>query len=159
MIVLLAPTSALGRSAPVKQTIYIDGAPAKHTLVSLYNCANGSLYAGPVATADDGSVAFPNVEDGTYCERTDIPAGYASKQIRIDTTIQNQRVDVTEIVPPLTATDRVVPFAFCLFMVLLVIYPIGRYLAKPWAFRRDTLIGQLSGSSMELYYKQFRAGE
>jgi hypothetical protein len=159
-IFMLSMTStALAKNAPAKQTIYADGEPVKQARVSLYDCKTGSLYKGPLSTANDGSVVFPDVEDGVYCERTDISAGYASKEVRIDTTIQNQRVDLTEIVPPLSLTDRTIPFAFCVFTVLLVIYPIGRYLAKPWAFRRDTLIGQLSGESMELYYKQFRSGE
>ena len=159
LLLLLASPFALGNRAPVKQTIYIDGGPARHTSVSLYDCTNGSLYRGPVSTADDGSVTFPDVDDGVYCERADIAAGYASRKIRIDTTIQNQRVDVNEIVPHLSLVDGVVSVAFCLFTLLLVIYPIGRYLAKPWAFRRDTLIGQLSGDPMRLYYRQFHSGE
>jgi hypothetical protein len=40
----------------------------------------------------------------------------------------------------------------------MVIYPIGRYLARSWAFRRDYLVAQLSGESMKLYYQQFRVG-
>jgi hypothetical protein len=158
-LLMIAVPEAFSKSGQVRQTIYADGQPARHVLVSLYKCGDGSLYAGPFATSTDGSVTFPSVEDGEYCERTDIPAGFASKKVVVDTTIQNQRIDVSESIPTLTWTDRVVPAAFCLFSLLLVVYPIARYLAKPWTFRRDTLTGQLSGSPMKLYYQQFRGGE
>ena len=53
-------------------------------------------------------------------------------------------------------TDTTLVVVFCCFTVLLVLYPIGRYLVKPWAFRRDRLFGLLAGVAIVEYYKQFR---
>jgi len=156
---MLQASAVAFAGAPVKQTIYTGGAPARHVLVALYNCKDGSLVAGPVTTSDDGTANFASVTDGDYCERMDVPPGFASRQVHIDTTIQNQRLDLTETVPAVSNTDRLFVGMSCLFTFLLVAYPIGRYLAKPWAFRRDTLIAQLSGASMKRYYEQFRRGE
>jgi hypothetical protein len=39
-----------------------------------------------------------------------------------------------------------------------VLYPIGRYLALPWKFRRDRLFGLLGRSALCFYYQQFRPG-
>jgi hypothetical protein len=150
---------AADTTADIKQTIYVDGHPAGHVLVSLYSCKDGSRSAGPVATTDDGSVTFSKVSTGDYCERAEQRVGYSFKQVHIDTAIQNQRVDITEFVPSTNWDDRLIPFVFCILTVLLVIYPIVRYLLNAWAFRRDALIGQLSGDSMRLYYQQFRSGE
>lgn len=55
--------------------------------------------------------------------------------------------------------DLVLTAAFCILTVLLVLYPIGRYLLKPWAFRRDRLFGLLAGDAIHLYYQQFRPGD
>ncbi len=158
---LFAACSALAAQTPadVKQTIYVDGHPAQHTLVSLYSCKDGSRTAGPIATADDGSVTFPKIATGDYCERAEERPGYSSKPVHIDTTIQNQRVDITDFVPSLSWNDRLIPLVFCIFTVLITIYPIVRYLLKAWRFRKDTLLGQLTGESMVLYYQQFRSGE
>ena len=146
-------------STEVRQTIYIDGHPAAHTLISLYDCKDGSRVAGPITTADSGTVSFTNLSTGDYCERAEEKLGYSSKPVHIDTGLQNQRIDINAFVPSLDWNQRLIPLAFCTFTVLLVIYPIGRYLLKPWAFRRDSLIGQLSDASMVLYYQQFRSGE
>lgn len=159
---LLFPASfshAAETPADVRQTIFIDGRPSGHTLISLYSCKDGSRYAGPVSTADDGSVTFSKIVTGDYCERAEEQIGYSSKQVHIDTAVQNQRVDITEFVPSANWNDRLIPLVFCIFTVLVVIYPIGRYLLKAWTFRRDALIGQLSGESIVLYYQQFRSRE
>jgi hypothetical protein len=64
-----------------------------------------------------------------------------------------------DIKPHLSWPDLVLPASFCFFTVLLVSFPIVRYLFRPWTFRRDKLISQLSGESMVLYYQQFRSAE
>ena len=61
-------------------------------------------------------------------------------------------------IPTLSPADRLLPPVFCSFTVLLTLYPIVRYLAKQWAFRRDRLFRQLSGKPLELYYNRFRRG-
>ena len=53
-------------------------------------------------------------------------------------------------------TDTTLAAVFCCCTVLLVLYPIARYLIKPWAFRRDRLFGLLAGMAIVEYYKQFR---
>lgn len=47
---------------------------------------------------------------------------------------------------------------FCALAVLLVLYPIGRFLLKQWSFRKEKLLGALAGDAIVYYYKQFRAG-
>jgi hypothetical protein len=47
---------------------------------------------------------------------------------------------------------------FCGLGVLLVLYPIGRFLIRPWFFRRELLLGALAGDAVVYYYQQFRAG-
>ena len=54
--------------------------------------------------------------------------------------------------------DTTLTTVLCCWTVLLVLYPIGRYLVKPWAFRRDRLFGLLAGEAIVYYYKQFRPG-
>ena len=157
LIVLSAWSLAAGNQ--VKQTIFVEGSPAKHAAVSLYKSKDSSLYKGPLTTADDGSVTFSDVDDGNYTVRVEIAAGYGSQQVHIDASTKEQRVDINEVLPALRLADRVVAVSLCVFTVLIVIYPIGRFLAKPWAFRRDALTGQLAGSSMKLYYERFRRGE
>ena len=118
-----------------------------------------NVYKSPINAADDGSVSFSDVEDGDYSLRVDVPAGYGVKKVHVAATTKDQRVDISEVVPSLSLTDRIISLSLCFFAVLIVIYPIARFLAKPWAFRRDALIGQLAGNSMKLYYKRFRRGE
>jgi hypothetical protein len=60
--------------------------------------------------------------------------------------------------PHFFTTDTTLVVVFCCCTVLLVLYPIGRYLAKSWAFRRDRLFGLLAGAAIVEYYKQFRPG-
>jgi hypothetical protein len=153
----VASPAAAHAKISVKPKVFVDGQPARHTLVSLYDCKTGALEAGPISTGQDGSVELDNVDPGDHCLRAVIGSGYARKEVQL-TQGSSQRIDLDEIAPALTMPDRVIPAAMCLFTFLMVIYPIGRYLAKPWTFRRDYLIGQLSGESMKLYYQQFRAG-
>ena len=156
---VIAAVSSYAAANQVKQTIYVDGGPARHAAVSLYSSKDGTLYKGPITTGDDGSVTFSDVADGDYSVRVDVPAGYGSQKVHIDASTKDQRVNVSEVVPLLSFTDRAISASLCAFTVLIVIYPIGRYLAKPWAFRRDALTGQLAGNSMKLYYERFRRGE
>jgi hypothetical protein len=46
----------------------------------------------------------------------------------------------------------------CVMGVLLVLYPIARFLAKQWRFRADRLFGELAGDPIVYYYQQFRPG-
>jgi hypothetical protein len=46
----------------------------------------------------------------------------------------------------------------CAAAVLLVLYPIGRFLFRPWKFRAAHLFGQLAGDPIVYYYLQFRPG-
>ena len=59
---------------------------------------------------------------------------------------------------PWNNKDLFLTAVLCVFTFLLVLYPIGRYLFKPWAFRRDRLFGLLEGTAIVFYYKQFRPG-
>lgn len=142
----------------MKPKIFVDGQPARHALVSVYNCKTGALETGPLLVAQDGSVELQDIDPGDHCLKAEISGGYASKEVQLDTQAAQQRIDLVEMSPRLTIADRAIPITLCLFTFLMVIYPIGRYLAKPWTFRREYLIGQLSGESMRLYYEQFRAG-
>lgn len=58
----------------------------------------------------------------------------------------------------MAARDVLLIEGFCLFSVLLVLYPIFRYLAKQWNFRRDRVFGAMSGDAAVYYYQQFRQG-
>jgi len=46
----------------------------------------------------------------------------------------------------------------CVIGVLVVLYPIGRFLLKQWRFRADRLFGVLAGDPIVYYYQQFRPG-
>jgi len=144
--------------AKVAETISVNGQPARHTLASLRNCADNSLVQGPVATDDSGTAVFEQVEEGDYCLVAETAPGHGQTKVHVTFTSPAQRVDIAETYPRLSLVDRVTPIAFCTFTIFLVIYPILRFLFKPWKFRRKRLIGQLSGRSMALYYKQFRRG-
>ena len=48
---------------------------------------------------------------------------------------------------------------FCTVAVLLVLYPIGRFLFRQWLFRAERLFGELAGDSIVYYYLQFRPGK
>lgn len=111
---------------------------------------------GPFSTGQDGSIQLDNIDPGDHCLRAEIASGYAHQELQL--AQGTQRIDLNEIAPRLSVSDRAIPAAICVFTFLMVIYPIGRYLARPWTFRREYLIGQLSGESMKLYYEQFRAG-
>ena len=47
----------------------------------------------------------------------------------------------------------------CAGGVLLVLYPIGRFLFRQWSFRADRLFGELAGDPIVYYYVQFRPGK
>jgi hypothetical protein len=158
VVVIMALPFTANAKVSMKPKILIDGQPARHALVSVYDCKIGALEAGPLAVAEDGSVDPQDTDPGDHCLKAEISGGYASNEAQLDTKTAQQQIDLVEISPRLTAADRAIPFTLCLFTFLMVIYPIARYLAKPWTFRREYLIGQLSGESMKLYYEQFRAG-
>jgi hypothetical protein len=153
---VVCPAVAHGKIS-LKSRILVDGQPPKNALVSLYNCRTQALEAGPFAAAQDGSVALDNVDPGDHCITTEMQSGDAHTEV-ILAPDGPQLIELDQISPRLTVSDRALPVAFCVFTFLMVIYPICRYLAKSWAFRRDYLIGQLSGESMKLYYQQFRVG-
>lgn len=156
---VIASSAPANAKISMKPKVVVDGKPAPHALIFIYkNCQSSQIEAGPFSTVDDGSVYIPEIDPGNYCLKAEIPNGFATKEIRLDEKGAQQEVDLTEIVPRLTRADQIIPAALCFFAFLMVIYPIGRYLAKPWAFRRDYLIAQLSGESMKLYYQQFRTG-
>lgn len=46
----------------------------------------------------------------------------------------------------------------CLVAVAIVLYPIGRFLAKQWSFRRERIFGAMAGDAAVYYYLQFRQG-
>lgn len=156
MLGMVSPAVAHAK-IDTKLKVFVDGQPARNTLVSLYNCKTGALEAGPFSAAQDGSVELKNIEPGDHCVRAEIASGYGRKEVQLGPGTQ-QRIDLNEISPRLTIPDRTIPIAMCVFTFLMVIYPIGRYLVSAWKFRREYLIGQLSGDSMRLYYQQFRAG-
>jgi hypothetical protein len=154
---LLAFSSIAEAKITVKARFFANQQPVQNTLVTLYNCKTGVAEAGPFATAQDGSVLLENIEPGDHCVRAETPAGNAREEVNL-TPDRQPIVELDHIDPRLTVSDRALPVAICSFTLLMVMYPILRYLAKSWAFRRDYLIGQLSGDSMKLYYEQFRAG-
>jgi hypothetical protein len=153
-----ADTIAFAKISQIHEKLYSGGNPVRQARVSLLKCSDDSLYKGSVTTGDDGSFSFQDIDAGDYCLKAEIASSYGTTRIHVDDKTQDQRVDITETIPALTVVDRLFPFAFCLFTILLTIYPIARFPAKPWAFRRDRLCGQLAGNAIELYYKQFRRG-
>ena len=153
-----APARAAEAKISVKAKIMIDGQLARHTLVTLLNCQTQALEDGPRAVAGDGSVDFVNVDPGNHCLKAEVARGYATREVAFDARNPQPEIDLSEITPSLSLVDRILIATLCGFTFLMVIYPIGRYLDKPWAFRRDYLIAQLAGESMRRYYEQFRAG-
>jgi hypothetical protein len=160
LVVLAAifPASA-NATISVHDKITIDGQPARHALITLYDCKTGALVKGPVAVAGDGSVNLTDIDPGKYCLRAEISSGFAEKKdIQIDEQSTSQQIDLIEKTSALSITDRVLPIMLCLATFGMIAYPIGRYLKKPWVFRRDQLIAQFSGQKMRLYYLKFHAG-
>jgi hypothetical protein len=152
-----------GSSAPaakrndVVQIISVEGKPARHVDATLFDCETGATIAGPVETDDDGSVKWPQVEDGKDCVRVKRLAGSGSSADVIDHAAGAVRVDVS--LSPVTPTwsEDNLPFALCAACLLLVIVPILQFLVRPWRARRDKLIGILDGEPLMLYYQRFRA--
>ena len=68
------------------------------------------------------------------------------------TTTEGQSQD------PHKVRDNALVHFFCTFGVLLVLYPIARFLLGQWSFRKDKLLGALSGDAIVYYYQQFRPG-
>jgi hypothetical protein len=54
--------------------------------------------------------------------------------------------------------DNLLIELFCALAVLLVLYPVLRFVFRQWSFRKDKLLGALAGDAIVYYYRQFRAG-
>jgi len=54
--------------------------------------------------------------------------------------------------------DALLVIAFCAVGVLLVIWPIVRFLYRPWNFRKELILGAVAGDAAVYYYQQFRPG-
>ena len=157
-VLSLAPGAA--RAAPkydVVQNIYIDGKPAKQIGAKLFNCQTGATLSGPIETDDNGSVKWPQIEDGNYCVRVDQLASSGSTADVINHAAQGFHVDLKLSPNTPTWTESGLPYALCAGCLLLVCIPVLQFLVGPWVARRDKLIGILSGEPMKLYYQKFRA--
>jgi hypothetical protein len=141
----------------VIQILSVDGKPAYHVTATLFNCESGAVLAGPIESGDDGSVRWPQVEDGKACVRVDrLPSSGSTADV-VDHAAKPSRVDVR--LSPVTPTwsEYNLPFALCAGFVLLVSVPILQFLVGPWAARRNKLVGILAGAPLRLYYLRFRA--
>jgi hypothetical protein len=54
--------------------------------------------------------------------------------------------------------DALLVVAFCALTVLLVIWPILRFLFRPWSLRKELIFGAVAGDAAVYYYQQFRPG-
>jgi len=54
--------------------------------------------------------------------------------------------------------DSLLVIVFCALAVLLVIWPILRFLYRPWSFRKELIFGAVAGDAAVYYYQQFRPG-
>jgi hypothetical protein len=54
--------------------------------------------------------------------------------------------------------DALLIRAFSALAVLLVLWPILRFLYRPWSFRKDLIFGAVAGDAAVYYYQQFRPG-
>lgn len=54
--------------------------------------------------------------------------------------------------------DALLVVAFCALAVLLVIWPILRFLFRPWSLRKELIFGAVAGDAAVYYYQQFRPG-
>ena len=61
-------------------------------------------------------------------------------------------------VAPNTQRDALLVVAFCTLTVLLVLWPIGRFLQTQWSLRTRRIFGALAGDAVIYYYQQFRPG-
>src|SRR5271165_6291275 len=58
---------------------------------------------------------------------------------------------------PLLWEDGILINVFCVICVIVVLYPIVRYLSRHWEYRRNSLFGLLETSrAIILYYQKFR---
>jgi hypothetical protein len=57
-----------------------------------------------------------------------------------------------------TTRDAWLVRTFCFLAATVVIYPILRFLFKPWTFRREHIFGALAGDAVVYYYLKFRPG-
>jgi len=60
--------------------------------------------------------------------------------------------------PPHRDRDNTLIVFFCTLTVVLVLYPVLRFVFRQWSFRKDKLLGALAGDAIVYYYRQFRAG-
>jgi hypothetical protein len=61
-------------------------------------------------------------------------------------------------VDPRAYRDALLVITFCAMAVLLVVWPVLRFLYRPWNFRKDLIFGAVSGDAAVYYYQQFRPG-
>ena len=54
--------------------------------------------------------------------------------------------------------DNLLIELFCVMAVLLVLYPVLRFVIHQWSFRKEKLLGALAGDAIVYYYRQFRPG-
>lgn len=141
----------------VHDKLYVDGHPAANAQLVVAPC-NEPKAAVTVKTEADGSFALNDFAQGVYCVKTDLPAVTGAVTLRVDDSTKDGRIDLTDTYAHPGLTDGFLIAIFCIASVLLVLYPIWRFLRKTWVFRRDLLIGQLAGEPLELYYQQFRRG-
>ena len=59
---------------------------------------------------------------------------------------------------PHQVRDNLLIELFCAMAVLLVLYPVLRFVTHQWSFRKDNLLGALAGDAIVYYYRQFRPG-
>jgi hypothetical protein len=158
VIALLAPGAAWARAEyDIKQSITVNGEPARHDQATLFNCQTGATIAGPIETDDNGSLTWPQVEDGKNCVRVDQQTSSGSAVDVLDHSAPAAHIDVTlSPIKPIWS-ERYLPFALCAGCLLLVSVPILQFLIGPWATRRDKLMGILAGAPMKLYYQKFRS--
>ena len=60
---------------------------------------------------------------------------------------------------PLTWEDGILINVFCVICVIVVLYPLVRYLSRHWEYRRNCLFGLLEGPPIIFYYRRFRPAE
>ncbi len=61
---------------------------------------------------------------------------------------------------PLLWEDGILINVFCMICVIVVLYPIVRYLSRHWEYRRDSLFSLLeTNGAIVLYYRRFRPAE
>jgi len=141
-----------------KSKVEVNGKAAPNEQLSVYDCKSKQIEAGPFSTDEDGNVDITAAPEGDLCVRAFTPASTATGPVHLDKKSPPQVIFLSASSPQPPWVEKILPLSFCLFTMLLVIYPIVRYLLKPWINRRNQLIGQLGNPALTLYYKQFRRG-